>query len=1096
MGGEINNKKLTLTADTTGGAWTEYSSTIDGITSNNTWYHVAYVIDLPNKQVTFYVNGNKLGNTVTLANSYIAYFTGITNYIGLKNEAATSYPKFYGKLDEVRVSTSLRSADWIKDEYYNQNSPSTFYSLGSEVTSLAVTTQSASGVTGTTVTGNGNITATGGENADKVGFVYSTSSQSLPGNVAPTSSGYTSYAEDTGSFGTGAFTKILTGLNAVTTYYARSYAHNSTGYIYGNEVSFFTISSAGWYNPSWSYRKAITIDHTKVFNTDQTNFPVLINLTSDAGLASHALSTGYDIFFTSSDGATKIPYERESYSSSTGALVAWVNVASLSHTANTILYMYYGNASATDQQQATSTWNANYKSVWHMKEATGTNVSDATSNNHTGTQTGSPIQAAGKIGGSLTFNTNKYLDMGNQSDYNFGNGAFTISAWLYGGSDSKFILGKDDFAGNNNNTLIYTKTSAPLGYAYWPGATNGATYFGAKGSTWHYVTITRTGTSTGGLTAYYDGNVSATNTESRNLSNTTPFRVGQDNVTNTYAFDGSIDETRVSNSVRSADWIKTEYYNQSSPSTFYSLGGEMGQATFTQSAYRFFNNLNSTDVGTPLAVQNATTTLTSINEAFRLRMLLHISNGQVDLGSGNFKLQYVGKGAGTCISPSGGTPAIYTDITGSTAIAYNNNSTPTDGDTLTANANDPTHGADMTVNQTYEEANNFVNSIAAIPAGQDGKWDFSLKDNSAPGNTTYCLKAVKSDGTDISAYTVRPEITTAVAIPAAPTSVSATDGTYTDKVTVTWTKSTNATDYHVWRDATDLGSAGDVATFDDTGANAPTIIAGSSVASDGTYANKVSLSLTGTSANNGTTHTYYVIASNTSGNSASSTTDTGYRSVGPLTYQWQRSATDTDATYSDIIGATTTSYDDTSAPSDGSGRYYKCVLDANGAIQQTSLADRGYRTVAVISVTISPSTTDYGMMPINAVKKAPTGNANNEFIITNLGNVAEDFGITSSNATGGAGWTLSTTSVGASIFMHAYSNLKTLAKSFTLGTVGEQDTKWVPMDLYPNYRTLSTNVAISGTANLVMELLSPSSIGGGDYGVTKNITVTIRATEH
>src|ERR1017187_8362612 len=87
-----------------------------------------------------------------------------------------------------------------------------------------------------------------------------------------------------------------------------------------------TASSAfaGWYSPTWTYRKAITIDHTKSPNTDQSSFPVLVSLTTDAGLSSHALSSGFDILFTSSVGITKIPYERESYSS--GTLVAWVNV--------------------------------------------------------------------------------------------------------------------------------------------------------------------------------------------------------------------------------------------------------------------------------------------------------------------------------------------------------------------------------------------------------------------------------------------------------------------------------------------------------------------------------------------------------------------------------------------------------------------------------------------------------------------------------------------------------------------------------------------------------------------------------------------------
>ena len=72
----------------------------------------------------------------------------------------------------------------------------------------------------------------------------------------------------------------------------------------------------------------------------------------------------------------------------------------------------------------------------------------------------------------------------------------------------------------------------------------------------------------------------------------------------------------------------------------------------------------------------------------------------------------------------------------------------------------PPHGADTIVNQDYEEANTFTNSVAAIPAGQDGHWDFALVDNSAPEATTYCLRAVKADGTLLDTYTVIPELTT------------------------------------------------------------------------------------------------------------------------------------------------------------------------------------------------------------------------------------------------------------------------------------------------------------------------------------------------
>ena len=72
----------------------------------------------------------------------------------------------------------------------------------------------------------------------------------------------------------------------------------------------FAIGDGKWYNASWSYRQQITINASQVVGTDQTNFPVLINMTN-ASLAAHALASGYDITFTASDGATVLPYERE-----------------------------------------------------------------------------------------------------------------------------------------------------------------------------------------------------------------------------------------------------------------------------------------------------------------------------------------------------------------------------------------------------------------------------------------------------------------------------------------------------------------------------------------------------------------------------------------------------------------------------------------------------------------------------------------------------------------------------------------------------------------------------------------------------------------
>ena len=151
--------------------------------------------------------------------------------------------------------------------------------------------------------------------------------------------------------------------------------------------------SADWYNSNWSYRKAVTIDASKIPST-QTNFPVLVKLNSDSDLANDAQADGDDILFTSSDGSTKLSHEIEDFNSSTGELVAWVKVPSLSGSASTTLYMYYGNASASSQQDANNVWDVNYVMVQHLSETSGTH-NDSTSNDNDGTPK--------SFGGTMTF---------------------------------------------------------------------------------------------------------------------------------------------------------------------------------------------------------------------------------------------------------------------------------------------------------------------------------------------------------------------------------------------------------------------------------------------------------------------------------------------------------------------------------------------------------------------------------------------------------------------------------------------------------------------------------------------------------------------
>ena len=188
-------------------------------------------------------------------------------------------------------------------------------------------------------------------------------------------------------------------------------------------------SAAGWYSYDWNYRKSITIDHTKVA-ADETDYPLLVNLPSDADLAGEAQADGDDIVFIGSDGTTKLDHEIEKYVSATGELVAWVDISSLSSSLDTLVYMYYSNPSCASQQNPAGVFGSDYALVQHLNEASGT-IYDSTSNNNDATQYGGvTYSATGKIGSAVGINSaDDHLRITDNSSVNLGT-AVSVEGWI------------------------------------------------------------------------------------------------------------------------------------------------------------------------------------------------------------------------------------------------------------------------------------------------------------------------------------------------------------------------------------------------------------------------------------------------------------------------------------------------------------------------------------------------------------------------------------------------------------------------------------------------------------------------------------------
>ena len=106
-----------------------------------------------------------------------------------------------------------------------------------EVAAPTVSTSAATGIQTAQFTGNGNIIATGGANATRRGFCYLQGTSGTPTTA-------NSVAYDDGSYGTGTYSKAITGLSHGTSYRVRAYAVNSAGTGYGDTITVKTSVAA------------------------------------------------------------------------------------------------------------------------------------------------------------------------------------------------------------------------------------------------------------------------------------------------------------------------------------------------------------------------------------------------------------------------------------------------------------------------------------------------------------------------------------------------------------------------------------------------------------------------------------------------------------------------------------------------------------------------------------------------------------------------------------------------------------------------------------------------------------------------------------
>jgi len=347
------------------------------------------------------------------------------------------------------------------------------------------------------------------------------------------------------------------------------------------------IPSFAAYNNGYTYRRAVTIDYTKVSgSSDLSNFPVLVDITNNSlrttgNSGSVTNSNGYDIIFTAADGTTQLDHEVETYTAASGHVVAWVRVPTLSHTANTTLYLYYGNSSvSTSQTNPAGVWDSSYTGVYHLMSNTDPLPDSRTSSANNLTRSSSATNDTGIINGGLDFASNgTYLSSSSPNNGPANIGPITLDVWVWvpstiNGDFSIFGIGSNAANGSRFN-LFYVNSVGKLALE----ARNMGVRFPAISTdTWHHIVATGPVNATmANLQGYVDG---APITLEIDVSGTLDIAYGQEIALGTipghggYRWIGKVDEARLSKTQRSTGYIATEYANESAPGSFYTLGSE------------------------------------------------------------------------------------------------------------------------------------------------------------------------------------------------------------------------------------------------------------------------------------------------------------------------------------------------------------------------------------------------------------------------------------------------------------------------------------------------------------------------------------------
>lgn len=323
-------------------------------------------------------------------------------------------------------------------------------------------------------------------------------------------------------------------------------------------------AQASWWNSEWTERSKITLDTSAtgagvadpISSADGT-FPVLVRLHSGNFKFDKAKADGSDLRFVAADGSTPLNYHIERFDNLLGEAFVWVAVPDVKPGARSEFYLYYGNTKAAADQDSKASYDKNMALVYHFAER-GAAAKDYTQWGNTAQNAGLPAEGA-IISGGLRLDGQTAVRLPASASLAWAqNQPVTWSVWFRSGplvpgavlfsrrfGENGFVVGLDNglpFVEVTSNGAVQRRAAASA-------VTQGS---------WHHLAVVASAQE---ITLYVDGADQGRIAGGMPALNSQGV-IGGDTIPGPVSFSGEIDELEISNSARSAGFIKATAIGQ------------------------------------------------------------------------------------------------------------------------------------------------------------------------------------------------------------------------------------------------------------------------------------------------------------------------------------------------------------------------------------------------------------------------------------------------------------------------------------------------------------------------------------------------------